>query len=59
MLGDIKRTLEAKYGSVLDQWLANGQFLQADWRSGLNLLASQERLVGFIRKLVRDAVSQR
>jgi hypothetical protein len=54
----LKRTLEARYGSMLDQWLNNGRFLQARWSAELDLLVCQERLSGFIRKLVRDAVTQ-
>lgn len=54
----LKRTLEARYGSTLDQWLANGRFHDARWSAELDLLVSRERLAGFIRKLVRDAVTQ-
>lgn len=54
----LKRTLEARYGSTLDQWLANGRFHEARWSAELDLLVSRERLAGFIRKLVRDAVTQ-
>lgn len=54
----LKRTLEARYGSMLDQWLANGRFHEARWSAELDLLVSQERLAGFVRNLVSDAVTQ-
>jgi hypothetical protein len=54
----LKKTLEDKYGSMLDQWLANGRFNEARWSAEFDLLASQERLADFVRKLVRDAVTQ-
>lgn len=54
----LNRTLETRYGSMLDQWLDNGRFLQAHWRAELDLLACQERLADFVRKLLRDAVTQ-
>jgi hypothetical protein len=54
----LKHTLEARYGSMLDQWLNNGRFLQARWSAELDLLVCQERLAGFVRKLILDAITQ-
>jgi hypothetical protein len=54
----LKLTLEARYGSMLDQWLADGRFHKARWSAELDLLVSQERLAGFVRNLIRDALTQ-
>jgi hypothetical protein len=54
----LKRTLEARYGSMLDQWLNNGRVHDARWSAELDLLVCQEHLGGFVRKLIRDAVTQ-
>lgn len=54
----LKRTLEARYGSVLDQWLANGRFQGAHWVAGVDAQVSFERLASFVREVVRDAVAK-
>jgi hypothetical protein len=55
-LPHLKRVLEDKYGPTLDQWLANGRFLRAQWKADLDLLISRERLEDFIREVIKDAV---
>jgi hypothetical protein len=54
----LKRTLEDKYGSMLDQWLACGRFLGAHWKAEIDLNVSHDRLRTFVREVVRDAVSK-
>ncbi|HEX8845124.1 MAG TPA: hypothetical protein VF791_10795 [Pyrinomonadaceae bacterium] len=57
-LPHLKRTLEDKYGSMLDQWLASGRFLEAHWKAEIDLNLSHDRLRTFVREVVRDAVSK-
>jgi hypothetical protein len=57
-LPNLKRALEAKYGSTLDQWLTTGRFLQAHWKAEIDLSVCHDRLNSFIREIVRDAVSK-
>lgn len=54
----LKRTLEARYGSALDQWLASGRFQGARWAAGVDAQISRERLASFVREEVRDAVAR-
>ncbi len=54
----LKRALEDKYGEMLDQWLSSGRFLEAEWTFDLDLYACREQLAGFIRKLIRGAISK-
>lgn len=57
-LPHLKRVLEDKYGSTLDQWLAGGRFLEAHWKAEVDLNVSHERLRTFVREVVRDAVAK-
>lgn len=54
----LKRALEARYGSLLDRWLAGGRFNVAEWKTGINLYVCRERLRGLVREVIRHAASK-
>lgn len=54
----LKRSLEDKYGEMLDQWLSSGRFLGAEWTFDLDLYACREQLASFLRKLIHGAISK-
>jgi hypothetical protein len=58
LLPFLKRALEDKYGSLLDQWLAAGRFNAAQWNAKINLYMCRERLKSLVREVIRHAVSK-
>lgn len=52
-LPTLKRALEDKYGTSLDQWLARGRFPKAQWKAEADFQVSQDRLKTFVREIVR------
>lgn len=57
-LPTLKRALEDKYGTSLDQWLARGRFPKAQWKAEANFQVSQDRLKTFVREIVRESLSK-
>ncbi|HWT03144.1 MAG TPA: hypothetical protein VN256_23030 [Pyrinomonadaceae bacterium] len=52
----LKRTLEDKYGSALDEWLTNGRFSEARWAAAIKIDTITDRLTDLVREAVREAV---
>lgn len=54
----LKRALEDKYGTTLDEWLARGRFPKAQWKAVADFQVSQDRLKTFIREIVRESLGK-
>jgi len=52
----LKRTLENRYGEMLDIWLARGRLHNVRWIVETDFRVSPERMQRFIRAFIKDAV---
>lgn len=57
-LPTLKRALEDKYGTTLDEWLAHGRFPKAQWKAEADFQVSQDRLKIFVREIVRESLAK-
>lgn len=57
-LPQLKRTLEAHFGSMLDRWLGRGLLQNARWTVEADFQISPELLKSFIREIVTEAVAR-
>lgn len=57
-LPTLKRALEDKYGTTLDEWLARGRFPRAKWKAEADFQISQDRLKTFVREIVRESLAK-
>jgi hypothetical protein len=54
----LRRTLEDKYGPALDEWLAGGRILGAQWVADPDLLIGRERLEDFVREVIKEVADK-
>lgn len=52
----LRRTLEERYGPVLDEWLANGRFHDARWAAEIKIQPATDRMTDLVREVVRESV---